>query len=339
MILADGKTKANPDVMRKAAKVLGVEIPKARGAKQDQELLGNLRFELEKRLATIDVSEHVQCVVCGEVATETPEYCPFCGDEGNPEEEGLAAEVVPSAPPAAATGVGISKTPVPTTQNVELATAELEKDLAARLMRITELKHSVVGMSYDIGLECKEIRDRQLYKARGFTSFKAFAEQELPFARESALQLISIVEKHTREDYNQIGYAKLRVISAVQDGAVKTELMDAARKGATTKSLIERSKSLAPGSGGTKKAAPAEQGERITLLGRVGARNQVIRFHDTTTGEVVDNAGVFKSHNANVYGELEVADGVFIRVGLRVNEQKQLEALTVRFVRAADAAE
>lgn len=347
MILADGKTRANPDVLRKAAKLLGVEAPKARGAKNDQELLGNLRLEIGKRLSAIDVDAAVKCGVCDEISTEDTSFCPFCGDEGGPEQEAAQAAAAAAAAPAAVAvpvaTVGIAKTPVPTAANVEVATAALEEDLAARLARITELKRSAIWMSYDIGLECKEIRDRQLYKARGYTSFKQFAEAVLPFTRESALQLIAICEKHTRQEYAEIGYAKLRVIAAVTDPALKEELVEAARNKATTTELKERvtRATIAPNAGGKKPTAAPEPGERITLLGKVGARAQVMKFHDAKKGgELLELAGTFKGYTDSAYGELEIGDGVFIRIGLRVNEtSKQLEALTVRFVRGAEAAE
>lgn len=345
LLLADKKTRANPDAMRRAAKELGVEIPKTRGEKATQELLGNLRVEIEKRLAEMPVDDHVKCVVCDEVALAKPTFCPFCGDEGG---DPVVGEVVedeeeeadPDAEEADES-VGIAKTPVPKSASVEVANAALEKDLETRLQRIRDLKQSVVGMSYDIGLECQKIRDLQLFKARGYTSFKSFAEKELPFTRESALQLVAIVEKHTREDYDQIGYAKLRVIAAVSDGDTKAELMSAARGGATTKQIAARASGATAPTAATKKPAPPEEkGEKITLIGKIGARNQVVKFHDADSeGELIEAAGVFKSHTASAYGELEVADGVFLRVGLRVNDKKELEGLTVRFVRAADAAE
>jgi len=218
-----------------------------------------------------------------------------------------------------------------------------ERSLAARLARIQELKRNAIWMSYDIGLECKEIRDRKLYTARGFSSFKQFAEAELPFTRESALQLITIVEKHTRQEYAEIGYSKLRVIAAVNDPQLKEELVEAARNKATANELKERvtRATIAPTAGGKKSTAAPEPGEKITLLGKVGARAQVMKFHDAKKGgELLDLAGTFKSYTDSAYGELEIGDGVFIRIGLRVNEtSKQLEALTVRFVRGAEAAE
>lgn len=328
MILADGKTRANGDAMRKAAKVLGVKIPTTRGSKSDQELLGNLRVEISKRLSKLAIDDHVKCVVCGEVATDHTEYCPFCGDEGGD----VVAEVV-------APGVGISKTPVPSAPNVDLATKALEQELDSHLAKIVELKQKGVELSYDIGLECREIRDRQLYKARGHASFKQFAESELPFTRESALQLVSIVDKHSREDYARIGYAKLRIISAVTDSAVKNELMSAARRGNTTvKEIAERAARATQVPSRKTKAPPAEQGEKITLIGKIGARSHVVKFIDFKTGEVVDSAGTFKDFLPDAYGDIEVADGVFVRIGLRVNG-KNLEGLTARFVRAADESE
>jgi uncharacterized OB-fold protein len=330
MVLADGKTRANPEVMRKAAKVLGVKLPSVRGAKSDQELLGNLRLEVSKRVAKLDVGDHVKCGVCGEVATDDTPYCPFCGDEGTTEEAAAAATGAAIVP--AAVGVGIAKTPVPTA-NVEVATVVLAQDLDALLEKIRELKHAQVSMSYEIGVLCREIRDKQLYKAREYKSFSAFAAKELPFARESALSLIAIVEKHTKEDYDRIGYAKLRVILAVNDDAAKTELLSAAREGATTKQLTERAARASTPPKRLSSGPEKEKGEKITLLGRIGARNQVVRFHDLKTQEVIESVGTFKNVSADVYGELEIADGVFVQIGLRVSDEKELKGLTVRFVR------
>ena len=95
MVLADDKTRANPDAMRKAAKYLGIEAPKTRGAKSDQELLGLLRVEVNRRLAKLSIDDHVKCVRCAEIATDDTPFCPFCGDEGGPE---VAAEVVDGIP-------------------------------------------------------------------------------------------------------------------------------------------------------------------------------------------------------------------------------------------------
>lgn len=331
--------------MRNAAKLLGVEAPKMRGGRADQELLGLLRVEVNRRLATLPIDDHVQCVRCGELATDDTPFCPFCGDEGNP--EGAAAEVVEQvvAQVPEEASVGIAEAPVQApAANVDAANLAREADLTKRLNRIMELKRSAVGMSYDIGQECREIRDQQLYKARGYASFKQFAEAELPFTRESALQLISIVEKYSRDDYEKIGYAKLRVISAVTGAEQKVELLDQARKGATTRELTERAKrgSVAPpaASSGAKKAPPAETSDKITLLLRVGSRAQVMKFHDASKGgETLESAGLVKGLVSTAYGELEIADGVVVRIGLRVDKQNNLNGLTFKLVRAADDAE
>lgn len=341
MILENGKTRANPEVLRKAAKILGVKPPSTRGAKSDQELLGSIRLELTKRLAVASPNSHVKCPACGEVSSDedTP-FCPFCGDEGTDPNSAASPDDVAVQPAAPVVGVGIAKTPVPTA-NVEVATEALVRDLESHVDRIKLLGQQTVSMSYEIGLLCKAIRDKQLYKAKGHKSFTAFAAAKgLPFARETALRLIGIVENHSKDDYDKIGYAKLSMLSAIGDVGVKAELLQAVREkpSITTRELAER---VGRASSLPKKMPPSpekEKGEKITLIGRIGARNQVVPFHDLQTGEVVDAAGTFKTFSENVYGELEVADGVYVRIGMRVSDDKQLKGLTVRFVRA-DAAE
>jgi hypothetical protein len=329
LVLADGKTRANGDAMRRAAKHLGVTVPKTRSASSDAELLGALRMEISKRLAKLAETDHVVCARCKEIATDDTEFCPYCGDEG----EDSKAEIVEASP------VGISRAsqaPVP---------QRAEEALDERLRRIVELKKSAVGLSYDIGIELKAIRDQQLFRARGYQDFKSFAVKELPFTRESAQQLIRIVEQHSREEYTTIGYAKLREIAAVTEPTAKAQLVEEARKGATVGQIKERAASLtgkvapATTSSGSRPAPSPEKGEKITLLGKVGARSQVLKFHNVETGEVLDHAGVFKTYMPNSYGELEIADGVFLRVGLRTSADNKLEGLTVRFVRSEEDAE
>ena len=165
----------------------------------------------------------------------------------------------------------------------------------------------------------------------------------MPFTRESALELIRIVEKHQREDFEQIGYSKMRLIASEADTEVKAELIEAAKKGATTRELREMTdKAPAPPAKSKAKAAAAapapDKGERITLLGKINSRKQIVQFHNSETGEVIGNAGMFtkKSFVPSAYGELEVSDGVFLRIGLRVSANQELTGFTVRFVRPAD---
>lgn len=352
--------------MREAAKALGVTIPKTRGAAAEQQLLGAIRLEMAKRMRDMPDIEKIECVKCLELATEDIDYCPYCGDLGKEEGEAPtelavprtpqapAAEaatqsrsptVRPSAKPGAKTnikGVGISGEKVEVAADVEQSLASVASDLDECLDRIRLCTDRWYALGYDIGIECKAIRDRQLFKARGYPSFKAFAEKELPFTRESALQLVSIVEKHSRQEYEQIGYTKLRLIAAVPDAALKQELLEAAKQGASRTELAERvtrASQRPEGPGGAAAKVLPEPGEKITLIGKIGARAQTMKFHDAKSREVVKVAGVFKSLQEDVYGELEISDGVFARIGLRINAKKELEALTFRIVRAAEDSE
>lgn len=397
LLLADGKTKANVEAMRKAAKHLGVTAPKQRGAKPDGELLAAIRLEVNKRLEAISQDDHVQCLECQEIATDDVPFCPYCGDEGNVVSEDVAKATAALAgeslvdeeadepadepadeeesdeeesdeeesaeeesdeddeeesdeeeddDPEASVGIAPqSKAPV---VNVDAAMAKLASDLDARIKRIADMRKNAVALTYDIGSELREIRDQQLFKARGYSSFRAFAEKELPFTRESALELIRIVEKNTREDFEQLGYSKMRLIASEADVEVKAELIEAAKKGATTRELREltdKASSTAKGNAATAAktktkaaATPPDKGERITLLGKVNARKQVVQLHNSETGEVIVNAGVFtkKSFVPSAYGELEISSGVFLRIGLRVSANQELTGFTVRFVRSAD---
>lgn len=396
-MLADRKTKANPEAMRRAAKQLGVDIPKKRGTEADQRLLADLRLELAKRLASIDENDQVKCGVCDEIATEDTKFCPYCGDLGDgtaiaaveeveeveeaDADEDEAAEVEaeteaddsgdedieddgdeddegdddddegddsddenvvekPAKPvkekPAT---VGIAAKGAKLAKNVDAAMAEMEQELAAAVERIVKLQRNWAGVGWDIGVELKDIRDKQLFKARGYASFKKFAEKELQFTRETALGIIKVVSTSTREDFETIGFTKLRALAPLNDSGVKEELLDAARKGATRKELTE-SVASATGKKSKKDAAPpAEKGERVTLLGKIGAKRSVVKITDPQSGEVIPSAGVFqaKGLNADAYGEVEISDGVFIRIGMKLGPANDLVGFTTRFVRASDA--
>src|SRR3990172_1788268 len=156
VVLGNGK-QANAEALASAAKILGVAAAKGRGAANTRQLLGAVRIEVAKRLATIPEDDHVLCTACGEVSTKDTDFCPFCGDmcEEAPELE-------------AAQSVGISSKPlVAPKKSVAAAMEVVEQKLADRIESINRLKSDATKCSYDIGLVCKEIRDEQLFKSRG----------------------------------------------------------------------------------------------------------------------------------------------------------------------------
>lgn len=272
-----------------------------------------------------------------ETDEETPEADADEDEDEDSESEESDDESDEESEDDTAETVGISGTGTAVTKDVDAALQVQATELDRVLEDINRLKRNAVTLSYDIGQKCREIRDKQLFKARGHTSFKEFAETELPFRRESALQLIAIVEKHTREEYEQIGFSKLRIISAVNDNGTREELLEAARNGASKRELTERVSGPTPKKG--KEKDPAEEkGERITLLGKIGAKRQVVSLKSAPNGEAVPHAGTFyaKGLVSNAYGEIEISEGVFLRIGLKVSATNELKGFTTRFVRASD---
>lgn len=250
------------------------------------------------------------------------------------------------AKPQEAPAVGIAAKGAKLAKNVDAGMAAVAKELDEAIARIEALKRSTYGITYDLGLELRSIRDKQLFKARGYGSFKKFADKELPITRETALTLVTIVEKNSREDYEQVGFSKLRALAPVNDVETREKLLAKARKGATRAELTEE---VAEASGKPRKvkeakaaasAAPSpEKAEKITLLAKVGAKRQVLRLRDAASGDVINAAGGFqaKGLNPNVYGETELSEGLFLRVGMKLNDKNEMEAFTVRFVRAKSA--
>lgn len=400
LILANGKTKANLDALRKAASELGIDPPKARGGKADQDLMQMVRDALVSEIKNADTDIAVQCVECDEVAIDAMPYCPFCGFEGdisdnNPNEGTPAAPVVAkpepdedepedsgddesdaeesddegdesddedseddgdepdeesddeseedesaeeaAAKPEQKPTVGIATKGAAIAKDVPAALAAQADELDTKLRRIDELNRGAHALSYDIGAVCREIRDKQLYRGRGYTSFTQFAAAELPFKRESALRLVSMVEKYTREEYEEIGYSKLRLIGAVDDNIeLKEELIAEVRAGANTRQLAEKIKGAAAPEVDVRppQTAPEkEKADKITLIGRIGGRKQIAHFYDKAGGSL-PTLGTVKLDRPDGYAELEVSEGVFLRVSLKLNKASELTGVAVQFVRA-----
>lgn len=333
------------EAMRKAAEILGVEPPAGEGEVATRELLGALRMKMRELLKPVPVDQQLVCQKCGERSTDATDFCPFCGDAGIAEEEA-------DLQPAAATGIAETEQAAPAvTVDVEAKLAELGTELDDRLAKLNELKRSFVATTYDMGVLVKEIHDKQLFKARGYDSFKAFAEKELPFARTTAYHMISVVERFDRKTYNEIGFKRLRTIASVDDTEERARLVEEAKSGASSREIDQKVSAGREKKTSTKRGtapvveaktastpAPAAEKRPVTVLGTVDDKPRAVTFKSAKTGLELKSAAKVTMMDADAYAEIEVSEGVFIQIALRV-EGKDLTGVTAKFVRAAAAAE
>lgn len=362
--LAKPEVPADPVAMRRAAAILEVAIPT--GDNADVALLGVLRTRIQK---LIKDKTHILCMVCDERSTEQTPFCPFCGDEGEvvddqtqsesatlpevtaPVEQSKELTVAQDKDAKKATKPSKAK---PVKEEITVAAdvsadmSALDAELEACLQKIVAYTHETIGATYEIGLILKQINDRTMYRARGFDSFRKFADAVLPMSRQTAYQLKDLVEQFDRKTFEEVGFRKLRAIASLV-GESHDEAMEAARAGATAtelEAMAAKAKKTRPaltsGSGADtpkKAAAPApETNHKVTLLTKMDDKPREVTLLSQKTGKPLSSAGKVTYQVPDAYGDIELAEGVHMRVALRI-VGKDIVGFTVQYVRAAEAAE
>lgn len=330
LLLAKGLSP-DSDAMRRAAAEFGLEVPTTQGEAADRELLGALRIKVRALLRPIPRNSQLECQKCGERSTNATEFCPFCGDPGIDESDdgSVAAEVVEQ-------GVGIATTPSASPpRNLDAAMAELETKLVERLQKITSLGDSAVGNTWEMGQAVKEIHDQQLFKARGYQSFRQFADRELPMKRQTAYRLMQIVERFDRETFIKAGFSRLNEIVDAPP-ASRAKLLAEAKSGTSTRDLRvqSRPKKAIPKSTERQSAPPPADG-KVTVLAKIDGKPKQIGFKSLKAGGPIPFAGKVKRMTADAYADVELTPDVFVRIALRTSGE-DLIGLTVSFVRAKE---
>jgi RNA polymerase subunit RPABC4/transcription elongation factor Spt4 len=256
------------------------------------------------------------------------------------DDDHIPAEVV-SAGAALATDV------VKAPRDTDEALMKLEGELTDRLARLSSLKWNTVDNTYEMGLLVKEIQDRQLYRARGYGSFSQFAAKELPIARQTAYQMVQIVEQFTKQEFLDVGFRKLKTIAGLEEGAKKKQLLADAKAGAPAREVERKAAEIKPPTkarangvakpapAGAKLAAPAAE-NRVTLLTQLDGKVREVPFKDANTGALLVSAGKVTMHHANAYAEIEIGDDVFLRIAVKT-KGRDLIGLTTEFVRSGAA--
>ena len=266
-------------------------------------------------------------------------------DEDESEDEG-AVDVDDGHIPAEVVPAGAALAPAP--RDTDEALMKLEGELTDRLTRLSSLKWNTVDNTYEMGLLVKEIQDRQLYRARGYGSFSQFAAKELPISRQTAYQMVQIVEQFTKQEFLDVGFRKLKTIAGLEEGAKKKQLLADAKAGAPAREVERKAAEIKPpskprasngvakpASAAAKPVAPAAE-NRVTLLTQLDGKVREVPFKDGGTGALLASAGKVTMHNANAYAEIEIGDDVFLRIAVKT-KGRDLIGLTTEFVRSGAA--
>lgn len=99
---------------------------------------------------------------------------------------------------------------------------------------------------YEMCMAFKEMRDKELYKELGYSSFEDYCEQETGFSRRNVYNYISIAEKLPEEFVNssaQIGIKKLTLLAQLSDDD-RQEVAENITNDTTVKELQEQIKLL-----------------------------------------------------------------------------------------------
>lgn len=95
---------------------------------------------------------------------------------------------------------------------------------------------------YDMCMAFKEMRDKELYKELGYSSFEDYCEQETGFSRRNVYNYISIAEKLPEEFVNsssQLGVKKLTLLAKLSDDE-RQEVAQSVTNDTTVKELQEQ---------------------------------------------------------------------------------------------------
>lgn len=363
-LLVDGKTEANPAALLRAAKIFEIE---GNERMSPTELLAAVRAHLAPTIAeanAIDPEDPpglVSCPACLESGTEETDFCPFCGDEGegDEDEEGAleaAAEEAPSEPEPEPTPAAKPKRKVKkeTTEAAETESTPTEvkkpkrkvkaeesdgsvlakaaKSLEEKIAQIKSYQNDIAANSYDLAVVIREIHEQELWKARGHQSFKDFIESDCDISRAMAYRLMELVKQYDRETFLKIGSTKLALVASIDDSATRDAALEAAAAGATTKELARQkeeakgTKSKETPAKDEKPAKAPKKSNEITLVAKVNGKPV------THPWRSMKSARPIKAHKDDAYAEVQISDDVVLRIALK-HDGDECVGLTTSFVR------
>ena len=254
--MARSTKKLNMAAMKEAAKELELKLPKGDPKVAAQALREFFtETENEESLAA--------CGNCGWEAPDSFVSCPYCGTSLGESTEGPEPQADEGEKPrqkvAKKKGKGRGKGKTKAIQKIDpKKVAECDE----RVAKIKGFRRSIAEEAYNIGVELKEIHDRNLWRHKDYNSFSKFCEAELDYTRVMAYKYMSMAGAVKKEDAIALGVSKVdMIVNAPQKRQKK--LLEMGKEGKSRKEMEDWLKTVEGKKGGGKGDA-----DKITLVAR-----------------------------------------------------------------------
>lgn len=279
-------------------------------------------------------------------------------DEGSGSPSASPGESLPPAPestdalaPAADAGG------TPEVHHGEVLPPE-EKDrvpeLEESIREIQSLKNNLAENSYSLGEKLREVSEKDLWKARkdpkghlAYKNWAAWVEAEIGISRSLAHDLVRITREFTRQTFMEVGQTNLRLIASIEDPKARSEALEKAAAGASTREISRiahdskkggeappresrKGKESAPPPEPSKASAPPKKANEITLLAKVDGKPKVHHFTSAKTGKQL------KAHAEDAFVEVRLSSNVVQHLALKLDEAGKVVGITVAFIETVE---
>lgn len=226
-----------------------------------------------------------------------------------------------------------------------------EGQLAVATQRAKVAQRNIAINGWDLGHILRDINERELWKAGGFSSFKDYYTKELGISKAFAYNMIDVAKKFSRKTFEEIGIKKLEIVARAPKesrekllgeagSSSKRDLEKKAREEKRKKKEKEKNAGKAaapppepttPTQAGGKRGRPSKEDQTITLLTKVGGRPKTYRFKDAQTHEEIPE------WTKDAYVEVPLSDDVVLYIAPKTDRSgKKLTKLAVMYRKIED---
>jgi hypothetical protein len=337
-------TPTNPEVMARSADVLGIEVDSSLGA---QGLYDALQAYVTEYRNGHGVKEMADCEACGEESTFDTDCCPFCGAGNAPTETPQvkpAKESLPVPTPASKTkakSTSIAKknekpAPVSTKPTDDIVTEEvLEagqienlKLLDDRSVRIRDLANDLRGNIYEIGVHIAAVKKDDLWKSK-YKSFAEWISVETTLSTSYAYSVLEVVNQFDRNTFAEVGAAKLLPLLKIKDADKRSEVLEAAKDGASTRKVRDLAREA------SGRSAPEKEKKSVSLLRPANAITLIAKVNGkmTSHGFKSEAGRPLKAWKQGAFAEVALSEDVHMRIAPELDKEKNITGIRVAFSR------